>query len=164
MATNSSRLTIAGLLLLSGAPLSAVDARSPDNGLTVSLRRESTAPPDQIVCTGACWRGADLDVTVWKDGRIVDGGKPARVSTEEATRFERILLPFRPAEKDATADPSKLSQDFCPVKVQWPTDKSGGRPVVCGTYNGASGSLFPAVMKALQSIHLGFVVPGTPWP
>jgi hypothetical protein len=80
---------------------------------------------------------------------------------EDAARFSKILLPFRPVGKDATADPSKLSMDFCPVKVQWPADKSGGRPVVCGTYNGAPDSLFSAVMEALRSIHLDIAVPGT---
>jgi hypothetical protein len=164
MDTISSQLTMAGLLLLSAAPLNALNARSPDSGVTVSLRRQSTAPADQIVCTGACKRGGDVDVTVWRDGRIVNGGNPARVSKERAARFERILLPFRPAGKDATADPSKASEGLCPVKVQWPTDKNGGRPVLCGTYSGASGSLFLAVMEALQSIHLTSVAPGTAWP
>ncbi|MFL6759992.1 hypothetical protein [Sphingomonas sp.] len=92
---------------------------------------------------------------------MLDDGRPARVSKEEAARFSTILLPFRPVRKDATADPSNLFPDLCPVKVQWPADKGGGRLLVCGTYNGASNSLFTAVVEALQSIHVDIAVPGT---
>jgi hypothetical protein len=161
MASISSRVAIAGLLLLSASPFGAANARSPISGVTVSLRRRWTVPPDQIVCLGTCYRGVNLDVTVWKDGRIIDGARPARVSMEDAARFSKILLPFRPVGKDATVDPSKLSQDFCLVKVQWSAGKRGGRPVVCGTYNRATDSLFSAVMTALRSIHLDIAVPGT---
>ena len=168
MASVSSRITIAGLLLLSASPAGAAGARSPSRGITVTLRPQWTTPPDEhgaIICLGSgCARGTSLDLTVWKDGRIVEAGSPARVSVEEAARFSKILLPFRPTGKDATADPSKLWPNSCPVKVQWPAGKGGRRLVVCGTYNGASDSLFPAVMKALQSIHLNIVAPGTPWP
>jgi hypothetical protein len=154
MASISPRLTFAGLLLLSASPFSAACARSPASGVTVSLRPQWTAPRDQVVCTGACLRGADLDVTVWNDGRIVDGGSAGRVSAEDAARFSKILRPFRPVGKDATVDPSKLSQEFCPVKAQWPAGKRAGRPVLCGTYNGARDSLFSAVDEALRSIHI----------
>jgi len=115
-----------------------------------------------MVCTGACRRGTYLDLTVWKDGRtVVDGGRPVRVSKDDAARFWTMLRPFRPVGKDVTADPSKLFPDFCPVKVQWPADKRGGRPLVCGTYNGAANSLFTAVVQALRSIHVDIAVPGT---
>jgi hypothetical protein len=168
MAIVSSGLTIAGLLLLSASPFGAANARSPSSGITVTLRPESTVPPDEhggIICLGApCSRGTSLDLTVWKDGRTLEAGSPARVSAEHAARFSEILLPFRPTGKDATSDPSKLWPNSCPVKVQWPAGKGGRRPVVCGIYSGASDSLFPAVMRALQSIHLNIVAPGTPWP
>ena len=161
MACIASRVTIAGFLLLSASPFGAAHARSPVSGITVSLREQWAPPPDQIVCTGVCYRGVNVDVTVWKDGRIADGARPVRVSTEVAARFSKVLLPFRPVGNDATADPSKLSPDLCPVKVQWPANKRGGRPVVCGTYNRAPDSLFSAVMEALRSIRLDIAVPGT---
>jgi hypothetical protein len=157
----SKRLTVAGLLLLSASPFGAACARSPASGITVSLRPQSAVSPDQILCTGTCSSGANLDVTVWKDGRIMDGARPARVSREVAARFSKILLPFQPVGNDATADPSKLSPYFCPVKVRWPADKGGSRPVICGTYNGAADALFPAVMEALRSIRLDIAMPGT---
>ena len=161
MASISSRLAIAGLLLLSAWPFGAAHARSPVSGITVSLRQQWALPPDQFVCTGACYRGVHMDVTVWKDGRIVDGGRRTRVSTEVAARFSTILLPFRPVGNDATADPSKLSPDFCPVKVQWPADKRGACAVACSAYDSAADSLFSAVMEALRSVQLDTFVPGT---
>jgi hypothetical protein len=102
-----------------------------------------------------------LDVTVWKDGRITFNANRTRVSVEEAAGFSKILLPFRPVGKDATADPSKLSADFCPVKVQWPADGRGSRRVICGTYNEARDSLFKAVMEALRTVHLNIATPQT---
>ena len=160
MTSISSRLTIAGLLLLSASPFGAANARSPTSGITVSLRLEITVPPDQVICTGACSRGTYLDLTVWKDGRmVVDGASRPRVSRQDAARFSKILLPFRPTGSGATSDPSSwLSPDLCSVKVQWPVDKHGGQAVVCDIY---SGSLFPAVMQALRSIHVDIAVPAT---
>ena len=161
MVSNSSRLATAGWLVLSASPLGPAYARSPTSGTTITLRRQWAGPPSQIVCTGACTRGTNLDVTVWKDGRITFNANRTRVSVEEAAGFSKILLPFRPVGKDATADPSKLSADFCPVKVQWPADGRGSRRVICGTYNEARDSLFKAVMEALRTVHLNIATPQT---
>jgi hypothetical protein len=147
------------MLLFSASMPDAAYARSPTTGITVSLRPESTMPPGEIVCTGGCLRGTNLDVTVWKDGRMTYDGLPARVSMGQATRFSKILLLFRPVGKDATADPSKLSQVFCPVKVQWPITRQGGRPVICGTYNSAPDTLFTAVREALRSVQINIAAP-----
>jgi hypothetical protein len=161
VARTLSRLPIAALLLVSALQFGEANARSLNNGITVSLRQQSTVPPDQIVCFSVCHRGTYLQLTIWKDGRMDVDGRPARVSMADAARFSTILRPFRPIGKDATADPSQLLPDFCPVKVQWSADQGGGRPVVCGTYSRMPNSLFPVVMDALGSIHLDIAVPGT---
>ena len=129
---------------------SAVNARSPGTGITVSLRRVWAVPPDQIVCTGACLRGYDLDVTVWDDGELIVGGQKTRIPKKNAIRFRKALLPFLPIGRGRYADPSATFPHTCPVKIQWPVHAGGRRPVYCSLY--VDDAVFEAVRRALKLI------------
>jgi hypothetical protein len=139
---------MAGLLLLP----SPAQSRSPSSGISVSIK----TPTDLVVCTGFC---PDLDVTVWKDGRVLGNRSGSfRVSSDVAAQFRNILLRFRPVDRHAHIDSSTVFPNACPVKVLWPADDKGVRPVGCGIFftdtAGHLGGVAGAAMKALELIHI----------
>jgi hypothetical protein len=130
-------ISVAGLLTLP----STAGSRPLGNGTTITLTRER---PGAIVCAGFC---PSLNLTVWDDGEaVVNRWKHIHLTNEQVNHFRTILLPLRSG--DANVDPSTIFPKDCWVKVQWPVNKHGRRPVACG------GELFPTILQALRSINL----------
>jgi hypothetical protein len=96
------------------------------------------------VCTGFC---PQLELTVWDNGEaFVNRWNRIRLTNEQVNHFRTILLPLRP--QDTGVDVSTVFPKDCWVKIQWPANKRGRRPVACG------GELFPTILEALRSINL----------
>lgn len=132
-------ISMAGLLVFP----STAESRSIGSGTTITL----THRPGAIICGGFC---PELDLTLWNDGQaLVNGRKRMHVTSEQAARFRTILLPFRPADDDPRADPSRVFPNDCWAKVQWPVGKRGIRPAACD-----DDRLFEAILQALRSINL----------
>lgn len=147
------RFAIAGFMLVAASPGSAAKLFL-NGGITISLRKVSTLPPGQLVCTGVCFIGTNADVTVWQDGEVLNNGQRSRISRDEAAQFRRALLPFPPNAIRTGGSTADALSKLCPVQIQWPADDV--RPVTCGDYGvaGMHSPVFEGILRAFGVIHL----------